>query len=579
MANIRYYFSSTDSQERVVNIWDLIALIIILAVIAIFAWGATQMASPYKIGEPIPISLDPWMLPTYGIRTVLRMAIALSLSLLFTFTIGTWAAKSKNAEKIIIPAIDVLQSVPVLSFLSITVVGFIAMFPNSMLGPECASIFAIFTAQAWNMALGFYQTVSTVPHELREAADMFHLSPWKRFWRIEVPFSMSTLLWNTMMSMTASWFFVVASEAISVSNQTILLPGIGSYIKVAIDQANIDAVVHAIMAMLVIIVFYDQLFFRPLLTWSEKFKFEQNPDEKSSRSWFISLLQKTRLVKLGGKIFVTFTDKFINLSLFSRAPEYVEKEPNPRLHKLYNRLWTGTILLFLVGSSYVLLHFITQSISYREILHVFLLGFATATRVIILILLSSIIWVPVGVWIGMRPRIAVTIQPIVQFAASFPANLLFPIVVMAIVAYHLNVEIWTTPLMILGSQWYILFNVIAGASNLPKDLYQAADNFGVRGWQWWRRLVLPGIFPFYITGAITAAGGAWNASIVAEWVSWGNTTIRATGLGEYITAYSATGDFPRIALGTGMMCLFVLVFNRVLWQPLYNLAQTRFHIE
>lgn len=579
MSDIRYYFSNREESNQLVNFWDLIALLIIIAVIIVFAWGARQMATPYSVGQQIPISLNASMLPMYAIRTILRMGIALLFSLLFTFTFGTWAAKSKRAETVLIPAIDVLQSVPVLSFLSITIVGFIALFPNSMMGPECASIFAIFTAQAWNMVLGFYQSIKTVPHDLKEAADMFHLSAWQRFWRIEVPFSMSSLLWNTMMSMSASWFFVVASEAISVSNQTILLPGIGSYISVAISQANIEGVVNAILAMLVIILIYDQLFFRPLLAWSEKFKFEQHPDEKGTQSWFFNVLRRTALMRYVAASYNFITDKFINLPRLRGKKSYTDKTEAPGKAKVYSLIWSSVLLLFVTASTMILFRFIMQTISNEEIWHVFLLGFATSARVVILIAITSLIWVPVGVWIGLRPNIASAIQPVVQFAASFPANLIFPLVVIGIVTFHLNVEVWTTPLMILGSQWYILFNVIAGASNMPKDLYQAAANFGVTGWQWWKRLALPAIFPYYITGAITAAGGAWNASIVAEWVSWGNTTLRATGLGEYITAYTATGDFPRIALGTAMMCLFVLFFNRVLWRPLYNLAEARYHLD
>lgn len=578
MSDIRYYFSNKTETKRIINEWDIVALFIILAVLFIITWGARQMASPYSIGQPLAIHLDPSYLPGYAVRTTMRMFIALFASLLFTFTIGTWAAKSKRAEQIIIPAIDVLQSVPVLSFLSITIVGFIALFPGSMLGPECASIFAIFTAQAWNMALGFYQSLRTVPADLKEAADMFHLSAWQRFWRIEVPFSMSSLLWNTMMSMSASWFFVVLSEAISVANQDIRLPGIGSYIALAIDKADMDAVVYAIFAMFVVIMLYDQIVFRPLIAWSEKFKFEQNPAEKTSRSWLISLMQRTHIIHYINATFALITDSFINMSFLNRKRQYIEKEPNPATERTINWLWNTSVIGLILISAAVLMHFILQSISVRQIWEVFLLGTATAVRVIALIIISSIIWIPVGVWIGMRPRVAQAAQPIIQFLAAFPANLIYPVVVLGIVHFKLNVEIWVTPLMILGTQWYILFNVIAGAANLPKDLYQVADNFGVKGWQWWKTLALPAIFPYYITGAITAAGGAWNASIVAEWVSWGSTVLRATGLGEYIHAATNAGNFPEIALGTAMMCVFVLIFNRIVWLPLYRIAESRFKL-
>lgn len=578
MQQVRYDLASRVKTDHLLNLWDLVALFIIVAVIGTFAWGATQMASPYSLGDPIPIFLTPQLLPEYAVRTVLRMGIALLFSLLFTFAVGTWAAKSKRAELLLIPLIDVLQSVPVLSYLSITLVGFIALFPNSMLGPECASIFAIFTSQVWNMVLGFYQSLKTLPHELREASDMYQLSAWQRFWRVEVPFAMPTLLWNIMMSMSASWFFVVASEAISVSNQTILLPGIGSYIKVALYRENLTAIYYAIMAMFAVILFYDQLLFRPLLYLAEKYQLEQDPDSKQTKSWFVNLLQNTRWIKKCSAIFTRIADAIINIRLLKHKPAFADKNPNPRTDRTFDIIFTGIVVLSLLASTVLLMRFIWSSIPLNEVIHVTLLGCVTGVRVFVLIAISSIIWLPIGIWIGLRPRVAAAVMPIVQFAASFPVNLFYPLFFYVIVHYRLDPEIWLTPLMILGSQWYILFNVISGAMSLPKELNMAAKNFGLKGWQWWRDLALPGVFPHFITGAITAAGGAWNASIVAEWLEWGGTTISATGLGQYITANTLQGDFPRIALGTAMMCIFVLLFNRILWRPMYLLAQSRYGI-
>lgn len=578
MANIRYYIANQKPSGRLFNRWDLIALLLICATISTLGWGAMQMSTPYMVGESLPISLDPAYLPGYAIRTVLRMLIALILSLLFTFIFGTWAAKSARAEQIIIPMVDILQSVPVLSFLYIAVVGFIWLFPNNLLGPECASIFAIFTAQTWNITLGFYQSLRTVPYDLKEAADMFHLSGWQRFWRIEVPFSMSSLLWNMMMSMSASWFFVVVSEAISVSNQNIRLPGVGSYIALAIEQANILAVMYAIITMLVVILIYDQILFRPLMKWSEKFKFEQVPGERGYRSWVVTLMLRTKLLQAFAKSMSVLSDKFIHLPIFKSKPGFREEYTTQAQKTWRDWCWTFLVSGALLVSAVVLSRFILLSFDLHEVLRVAWLGTITATRVIVIIIISSVVWIPVGVWIGMRPRVAQTAQPIIQFLAAFPANLIYPLVVVAILRYDLNVEIWITPLMILGTQWYILFNVIAGASNIPKDIYQVADNLGVKGRLWWLRLGVPGIFPYFITGAITAAGGAWNASIVAEYVRWGAVTLKATGLGEYITQYTESGDFERVVLGTVMMCLFVLLFNRFFWRPLYRLAENRFMI-
>jgi NitT/TauT family transport system permease protein len=579
MISLRNTFMTVYKGRLYPNYWDIIALCLALGVITLLAWNAKQMAAPYELGQTITISLDPRHLPGYALRTILRMLIALMVSLLFTLTFATWAAKSRRAARIIIPTIDILQSVPILGFLSITVVGFITLFPNSMLGPECAAIFAIFTSQAWNMALGFYQTVRSVPDELREAADMFHLSAWQRFWRIDVPFSMPGLLWNMMMSMSAGWFFVVASEAISVSNQQILLPGIGSYIAVAIQTADVHAIWYAIFTMLVVILLYDQILFRPLIAWSDKFKAEQVAQDKESHSWLIDILHRTRMLRLfGTKISILF-DAFVNFSLFrSRPVSYALKMRSARYEKI--SIWIWNILLFgaLIAAVAFLTDFVYRMVPFSAITEVFSLGLITALRVFVLIVICTLIWVPIGVWIGLRSNVAEYVQPIAQFLAAFPANLFYPLFVVGIIKYHLNVNIWVTPLMILGAQWYVLFNVIAGASVIPKDLLQVADNLGVSGWLLWRRLLLPGIFPYYITGAITAVGGAWNASIVAEVVSWGDKKLVATGLGAYISEYTAAGDFIHIALGIGMMCVLVLIFNRLVWRPLYVLAETRYQL-
>lgn len=577
MGNSRFYFANPDKFSRFINRWDLLLLILTFSVLFFLGWAGSQMATPYQLGDQIPISLEPSNLPFYALRTVLRMFIALIFSILFTFIVGALAAKNRRAEQIVIPAINILQSIPVLSFLSITVTGFIHLFPNSLLGPECASIFAIFSAQVWNMTFGFYQSLKTVPHDLIEVSAMFRLSAWQRFWKVEVPFSMSGLLWNMMVSMSASWFFVVLSEAISVAHQNIRLPGVGSYIALAIAQRDLHAVGYAILTMVIVIFLYDQILFRPLIAWSEKFKMEQSPDESEYQSWLIDLIRSSRLMKRVTEWLAVFTNSFVNARWLRIGEVKAVKEIDFKRQKRLDRLWTALVLIAVITGGWFLLKFILAELKVSDIFHVFLLGAATGARVIILILLSSMLWIPVGVWIGLRPRLAQKIQPIIQFVAAFPANLFYPLFVIAIVKFNLSVEIWVTPLMILGTQWYILFNVIAGASSIPRDLYLAADNFGLKGWIWWKRLALPGIFPFYITGAITAAGGAWNASIVAEYVSWGNITLKATGLGEYIQASTTAGDFPQIALGTAMMCVYVLAFNHLIWRPLYRLAEERFN--
>lgn len=570
-------YSFRNSFKILPNVWDLVAFIIVVGLLAAFVWAGKQMTAPYHIGQTLPLSLDPHQLPKYAVFTVLRLFIAMIFSLLFTFTIGTLAAKSKSAANLIIPCIDTLQSVPVLGLLSITIVGFITLFHGSRLGPEAAAIFAVFTAQVWNITLSFYQSLRSVPNELKEAADMFHLSAWQRFWRIDVPFSMPGLLWNMMMSMSASWIFLIASESISVNNQTIILPGVGSYLGLAISQASISGVIYTILTMFIVILLYDQLLFRPLLYWSKKFTFEQVTQEYVSRSWVISLLQQTYVIKYLGNFLGKLADKIINLSLPSQLIRTTTKNSNP--NRLIELIWYISISLLTAFSIWLLLHFILIHLTAHELLHVFFLGCITTIRVVTIILLASIIWIPIGVYIGLNRRIAEWIQPIAQFLAAFPANVLFPLAVICILTYQLNINIWSTPLLLLGTQWYILFNIIAGTAALPEDLKEAVNNFGVRGWQWWRRLILPGIFPYWITGTITAIGGGWNMTILTEVISWGATTLTATGLGAYITKSTNAGDFPRVALGMAMMSFFVLVMNHLVWRPLYNLAQSRYKLD
>jgi len=559
------------------NYWDLVALPLVLGLLALIAWGGLAMSVRYQVGEVLPISLDPWRLPEYALRTVLRMGAALVASLVFSLAYAALAAKSRRAEKILIPVLDILQSVPILGFLSITVTGFIALFPGRLLGVECAAIFAIFTSQAWNMTFSVYQSLRTVPMELIEAARMYHLSPWRRFWRLEVPHAIPSLVWNMMMSVSGGWFFVVASEAITVSGQSILLPGVGSFIATAIAQRDLAAIGDAVLVMFVVILLYDQLLFRPLIAWSRKFLGEPSADADNVRPWFLIVLQRARLfdlVQAGVLALNRMIDSAI-AALTRRREPAGERRPRPA----FDRTFDIILLALAAGASAWLVAFIRESIELAEIGWVFLLGLATAARVLVLIGVASVIWVPIGVWIGLRPHVADLAQPIVQFLAAFPANLFFPAAVVLILRFRLDPEIWLSPLMILGTQWYILFNVIAGATALPTELRLAAQNFAVRRLLWWRRVMLPAIFPAYVTGAVTAAGGSWNASIVAEVVQWGDTTLTATGIGAYIARTTAEGDGARIALGIGVLCLYVLGFNRLLWRRLYNLAAERLRLD
>jgi NitT/TauT family transport system permease protein len=560
------------------NFWDLVALPMVLGGIALIAWGGMAMSAHYQLGQVLTISLDPLRLPEYALRTVLRMACALVTSLVFSLTYAALAAKSRQAEKILIPVLDILQSVPILGFLSITVTGFIALFPGRLLGVECAAIFAIFTSQAWNMTFSVYQSLRTVPAELIEAARMYHLSPWQRFWRLEVPHSIPSLVWNMMMSVSGGWFFVVASEAITVAGQTIMLPGVGSYIATAISQRDLGAIGYAVLVMFVVILLYDQLLFRPLLAWSRKFMADPLGEEDNIRPWFLIVLQRARvfdMLQIGVLELNRIVDSALSALARRRRIARVEWQPRPALEHVFDIALLGLAAAAAVWIS----AFIRQTVDLSEIGWVFLLGLATALRVLILIGLASLIWVPIGVGIGLRPRLADRVQPIVQFLAAFPANLFFPLAVALILQFRLDPEIWLSPLMILGTQWYILFNVIVGTAALPVELQRVAQNLGVRRLLWWRRVILPAIFPAYVTGAVTAAGGSWNASIVSEVVQWGDTTLTATGIGAYIARTTAEGDSARTALGIGVLCLYVLTFNRLLWRRLYDLAAERLRLD
>ncbi|OXJ00065.1 MULTISPECIES: ABC transporter permease [Burkholderia] len=564
------------------NRWDFIAFPLIICLIAMAVVGFHETMAPIGTLQTQKISLDPSNLPEYALRTTLRMLAAMVASLAFTLIYGTFAAKSRRAGMVLIPILDILQSVPVLGFISFTVTFFLALFPSRVLGAELAAIFAIFTSQAWNMTFSFYQSLRTVPRDLDEVSRGFHLTSWQRFWKLEVPFSMPGLIWNMMMSMSGGWFFVVASEAITVGNQTITLPGVGAYLAQAISDKNLGAIGWVILTMTVVIVAYDQLLFRPLIAWADKFRMENTASGDAPQSWLLDLVRRTRLIHQllvpAGWFFAKAARIPLRLPL-SGAMRFSLPKVEKKASRTVDIAWATLVLL---GTAYIVwrvISFVSTGVTMAEVGHVLVLALITLLRVVVLISIASVIWVPIGVWIGLRPKLAEKLQPLAQFLAAFPANLLFPVFVIVIARFHLNADIWLSPLIVLGTQWYILFNVIAGATSYPNDYREAATNFRIRGWQWWRQAILPGIFPYYVTGAITASGGAWNASIVSEAVQWGNTKIEAHGLGAYIAQTTAAGDFPKIILGIAVMSLFVTLFNRLLWRPLYAFAEAKLRLD
>ncbi|RQH08475.1 ABC transporter permease [Paraburkholderia dinghuensis] len=567
------------------NRWDFVAFPLIICLIAMGAIGFHQTMAPISTLNAEAISLDPRMLPEYAMRTTLRMLAAMVASLTFTLVYGTLAAKSRRAGQVLVPILDILQSVPVLGYISFTVTFFLALFPSRVLGAELAAIFAIFTSQAWNMTFSFYQSLRTVPRDLDEVSKGFHLTGWQRFWKLEVPFSMPGLIWNMMMSMSGGWFFVVASEAITVGNKTITLPGIGAYLAQAISDKNLGAVGWVILAMTVVILAYDQFLFRPLVAWADKFRMETTSSGDAPESWLLDLIRRTRLIHRLLVPMGWFLSKAARVPIKLPSFPVIERAApvapgkGTRRSRVGDVVWAVFVIVLTVFVVWRVVAYVRTGVTLDDVGHVLVLGLITLLRVVLLIAIASVIWVPLGVLIGLRPALAEKIQPLAQFLAAFPANLLFPVFVIAIVRFNLNPDIWLSPLIVLGTQWYILFNVIAGATAYPNDYKEAAANFRIRGWQWWRQAMLPGIFPYYVTGAITASGGAWNASIVSEFVQWGDTKVEAHGLGAYIAQMTAAGDFPKIIVGIAVMSLFVTLFNRVLWRPLYAYAEAKLRLD
>ena len=554
---------------------DGIAFVILAALALLVFRGAEGTVQPLSSLEVEPVTLDPHYLPYYALRTVLRMFAALAASTVFTLIVATLAARSRRAGQVIVPALDILQSVPILGFLTFTVTFFMGLFPGNILGVELAAVFAIFTSQAWNMAFSFYQSLRSLPSDLEEVSASFALSPVRRFLKLDLPFATPALVWNAMMSMSGGWFFVVASEAITVGNTTVTLPGIGSWLALAIDKQDFRAVGLAVAMMAVVIVLYDQLFFRPIVAWADRFRFEQTASTQRPGSWAYDLLRRTRLLPV---LFAPIAGIGRLLLVFDRGRRVRPAVRPGKANPLIDWLWQAVLLLAVVAAFWWSARYVLTTLGIADIGAAFGLACLTMLRVIVLIALASLVWVPIGVWIGLNPQWSERLQPVAQFLAAFPANVLFPFAVIVIVRWNLSPDIWLSPLMILGTQWYILFNVIAGASAIPNDLREAADMFGVKGWQWWRQVALPGIFPYYVTGALTASGGSWNASIVAEAVSWGNRHLEAHGLGTYIAQATTAGDYPRVALGIAVMSLFVLTFNRMVWRPMYAFAERRLRL-
>jgi len=521
------------------------------------------------------ISLSPSNLPYYAARSLIRMFIALAFSYAFSLGYAYVAARSRRARRVMVPALDILQSVPVLGFLAVTVTFFTALFPGSELGFECAAIFAVFTSQAWNITFSFYHSLISQPADFDEASRLMGLSRWKRFWAIDVPGGAIGLVWNGMMSFGGSWFFLTASELITVNNRRYTLPGVGSYVGVAVDDGRLGDVLWGILTMVIIILVVNFFFWRPLVAYVDRFRVEQSESTQKPRSMVLDVLQRSSWPAVLGRSRRVLAEPVNTVMARATGVDDVRLASNAVRRRAGVVAFTVLLVVALAFGLYSMLAYIATGSDGLGVLGTaFGLGFLTFLRVVVVVTVSSVLWVPVGVWIGFNPRVAQFMQPIVQVLASFPANFLFPFAIAIFLDIGLSLNFGAIVLMALGTQWYVLFNVIAGASAVPSDLKEAMDNLGVRGLERWRRLILPGIFPAYVTGAITAAGGAWNATIVAEIVYYNHRTLVAKGLGSFIA--QNTGHLPELFAGLLVMAIYVTGLNALLWRRLYRLSETKF---
>ena len=533
-------------------------------------------AGPVNTQAEIQLSFR--ALPKYALFSVARLAAAYFLSLIFTLLYGYAAAYNRKAERFLIPLLDTLQSIPVLSFLPGVMLAMVALFPTRQLGVELGAILLIFTGQAWNMTFSFYSSLKSIPMEMREAAQVYGFSWWQRLLRLELPYATIGLTWNSMMSVAGGWFFLMACEMFVLGNRDLRLPGLGSYLQTAANAGDTRAILWGIAAMIAVIVLIDQLVWRPAIAWGERFKFEQVEASQGARSPVLDLLRRSRALALAGRISVKPLRERLDL-YFARKHAQARSGAAPRrlpvglVRVLWGLAWLGVayaaarILWLFAGLTGQDLHRILAGAS------------ATFIRVEATLALAALWTIPAGVYIGLRPKAAAALQPIAQIAASVPATALFPIVLLILMRWSGGLGIASIILLLLGTQWYILFNVIAGASAIPTDLKEVCGVFRFGRWERWRKLILPAIFPYLLTGFVTASGGAWNASIVAEYFHFKGRTLSITGLGAVISHATDTGNFRLLLAATAVMAVMVVTVNRLLWRRLYRLAETRFKLE
>jgi NitT/TauT family transport system permease protein len=550
---------------------------ILLAGLALF-YGLLALARYWAapVSTHAEIRLTAAALPKYALFSVARLTVAYFISLSITLVYAYSAAHSKRAERVLIPLLDTLQSIPVLSFLPPVMVAMVALFPTRQLGVELGSIVLIVTGQVWNMAFSVYSSFKNIPRELQEAADIYRLSWWQKFLQLELPYSAIGLVWNSMMSMAGGWFFLMACEMFVLGNRDLRLPGLGSYLQTAANAGDTRAIVEGVAVMIGVIVLMDQLIWRPIIAWAEKFKFEQVEAASAPRSPILDLLRRSRLLARVGAHTVTPAREALTLH-FARQRAEPAAEPS----RIRTGLgWLGAIAI-IAGVLYATFRMAVMltALSAPDVRQIGIGAGTTFLRVEFTLVLAALWTVPVGVFIGLRPRVSAIAQPIAQVAASVPATALFPIVLLMLIQVGGGLGVGSIVLLLLGTQWYILFNVIAGATAIPTDLREVCDVFHLDGAQRWRRLLLPAIFPYLITGLVTASGGAWNASIVAEYFKFRGKTFSTVGLGAVISRATDNGNFPVLLGATIVMAALVVVVNRLVWRRLYVLASTRFVLD
>jgi NitT/TauT family transport system permease protein len=556
-------------------------------------YGVVQIAK-YWFGHPTPeitISLSPRALPRYAFYSVVRMGLAYLLSLVFAISYGYIAAYSRRIEALMIAGLDILQSIPVLSFLPGVMLAMVALFPTRQIGLELGAILLIFTGQVWNMAFSFYSSLKSIPRELGEAATIYKFSRWQRLFTLELPYAAIGLVWNSMVSVAGGWFFLMACEMFVLGSRDFRLPGLGSYLQTAASTGDLTAIAWGLATMIAIIVATDQLIWRPIIAWSDKFKFEQVETGSRVTSPLLHLLQHSKAIRslrkhtldpLADTVYRRI-DENRRIAFDRRRKAFASgvAEAEAHHHERLIGVVRGTVLvLIVVLILYSAFHALKllHNISWGEGGEIVKGALATFFRVNVALLLASAWTIPVGVAIGFHPRLARIAQPLAQIAASVPATALFPVILVALVQMGGGLGIGSIALMMLGTQWYILFNVIAGAMAIPTDLREVARLFRFTPAQRWRTLILPGIFPYLITGLVTASGGAWNASIIAEYFHLKNQTLQTVGLGAVISAATDSGQFQILLLATMVMALMVVTINRLVWRPLYRLAETRYKL-